>query len=38
MRLTDWVMGICLVVFLCFIYGYVDGSIQMNKAQKECGK
>lgn len=38
-------MGICLVFFLCFIYGYVDGSIQManpTTVQKNltvgCGK
>jgi len=40
MRFADVVMFIAFCTSLCFLWGIVDGTIQVNKivAQKECGK
>jgi len=40
MRFADVVMFIAFLTSLSFLWGIVDGTIQVNKivAQKECGK
>jgi len=40
MRFVDVVMFIAFCTSLAFLWGIVDGTIQVNKivAQKECGK
>jgi len=31
MKLTDWAMAIAILVTLNFIYGYVEGRIEINQ-------
>ena len=40
MRFVDAVMLVAFCTSLAFLWGIVDGTIQVNKivAQKECGK
>ena len=38
MRFVDVVMFIAFLTSLSFLWGIVDGTIQVNKIVKECGK
>ena len=39
MKFADVVMFIAFLTSLCFLWGVVDGTVQINKiVPKECGK
>ena len=38
MRFVDVVMLVAFLTSLSFLWGIVDGTIQVNKIVKECGK
>ena len=38
MKFVDWVMAVAMILALIFIYGYVDGTIQINQARQEAKK